>query len=402
MSRNDARKLRVLVLTSTFPRWAGDTEPRFVLDLCRRLLAVADVLVIAPHAPGAAREEVLEGVAVRRFRYFWPRWQAVAYQGGIAARLREKPSRLLQLPLFFASLWWAIRRSVRAWSPDVVHAHWIIPQALIARLAAAGRPIVCTSHGGDLYGLRSASMRRLKSWVLRGCRAITVVSDDMQAHARELAPDRPLHVIPMGTDLQGLFVPPPASAPRDPDHVVFLGRVVEKKGLRYLLEAFAAVLATHANARLSIGGDGPLLQEMRKLAVDLGIQERVAFLGGVTHREAADLYRRAALAVFPFVGARDGDQEGFGLVVVEAMGCGCPVIAGDVRAVRQTVEPGVTGLLTAPKNVDELAVLIRTVLSDSMLRDRLAGTALARARERFDWSPIARAYLGVLGDAARV
>ena len=71
---------RVLVLTSTFPRWAGDTEPRFVLDLCRHLAAAAvDVRVLAPHTAGAALEEALEGVHVRRFRYFFPALQSLAY-----------------------------------------------------------------------------------------------------------------------------------------------------------------------------------------------------------------------------------------------------------------------------------------------------------------------------------
>src|SRR5690606_22279057 len=94
------RQPRILVVTSTFPRWPKDNEPRFILDLCRHLADFAEIRVLAPHAPGAAIEETLEGVDVTRFRYFFERWQSVTYAGGIVGRIRQNPWRLLQVPLF--------------------------------------------------------------------------------------------------------------------------------------------------------------------------------------------------------------------------------------------------------------------------------------------------------------
>ena len=82
---------RVLMLTSTLPRWAGDAESGFILDLARELNADFEIELIAPHAPGAARREMMQGLQVARFRYWWPRWQSVAYQGGMAWRVRENP-----------------------------------------------------------------------------------------------------------------------------------------------------------------------------------------------------------------------------------------------------------------------------------------------------------------------
>jgi len=389
-----SRRLRVLVLTSTFPRWVGDTEPRFVLDLCRYLAKDAEVLVLAPHAPGAARAEELEGVRVQRFRYFVPRWQAVAYEGGITQRLRSNRWRLLQLPFFFASLLWATWRSIRTWSPDVIHAHWIVPQAFVACIAA-GRavPILCTSHGGDLHALRGPFFRYVKAWTLTRCNAVTVVSESMVPHVLTLAPSADVAVIPMGTDLTDLFVPPPASAQREANRLLFVGRLVAKKGVDYLLEAFAVIARSRPDLRLTIAGRGPLETALREKAKALGIADRVTFLGGVPHAELPALYQKAAVAVFPFVVAADGDQEGFGLVTVEAMGCGCPVIASDLPAVRDAVEPGVTGVLVPAGDVAALAEAIRALLEDSGLREMIARQALARAQERFDWAVITARYL---------
>lgn len=386
-----SRRLRVLVLTSTFPRWAEDNEPRFVLDLCRRLALYADILVLAPHTAGAALDEQLEGVRVRRFRYFPTAWQGLAYEGGIMARLRRNPVRFLQLPFFLAALGWATRRAVRQWSPDVVHAHWIIPQGIVAAAAAHGVPIVCTSHGSDLHGLRGPFFKWLKTWALRRSSLITVVSDSMTTTARELAPRCPVQVIPMGTDVSDLFVPPPESAARDTHHVVFAGRLVQTKGLQFLLEAVAALRPTWPSLRLTIAGTGPRLEPLRRRTAELGLASCVSFLGAIRQAELPALLQRATVAAFPFEG-----PEGFGLVVVEAMGCGCPVVASDWPAVRQIVRHGVTGRLVQPRDASALAAAIGSVLADPEQSAKMALAAREDVRRRFDWTPVVERYREVI------
>lgn len=387
----------MLVLTSTFPRWVGDTEPRFVLDLCRHLSDDAEIQVLAPHCPGAALEETIEGVRVQRFRYFVPGLQAVAYQGGISARLRENPWRVLQLPVFFTALWWASRRLIHSWNPHVIHAHWIIPQGWMACLAAWNRvPVLCTSHGGDLYGLRGPLFQRLKAWTLRRCRTVTVVSQSMVQPVTALAPQCHVEVISMGADLTTQFTALEDPSTRNDDHILFVGRLVEKKGLRHLLQAVPLIQGAHPALKLTIAGDGPLKEELQRQTYALGIEKSVKFLGSVRHCDLPALYRRATVAVFPFVVAEDGDQEGFGLVVVEAMGCGCPVIASDLPAVRQSIQHGVTGLLTPPGDPRALADTIHRCLADAPMRTKLAMSALKSARERFDWPSIATRYRQII------
>lgn len=390
-------RLRVLVMTSTFPRWAGDTEPRFVLDLCRHLAKEADVLVLAPHAPGASLAEQIEGVHVRRFRYFIPRWQSVTYEGGILQRLRRNPWRLLQLPCFLLSLLCTALRCIWTWSPDVIHAHWIIPQGVVACLAAklGSVPVVCTSHGSDLNRLPGRIFRRIKAWTLATSKAITVVGESMVEKVDSVVPHANAAVIPMGTDLSGLFVPPAANADREKDLVLFVGRLVPEKGVEHLLEAIAAIAPGRPSLRLMIAGCGPSESALRERSDALGLGDRVMYLGGVSHAELPALYQKAAVAVFPFAG-----QEGFPLVVVEAIGCGCPVIVSDLRAVRATVQHGVTGVLVRPGDVTSLAGAMRSVLNDTDKSKQIADRALAHVRTRFDWSAIAPRYLDLLMQAA--
>lgn len=389
----DQTRKRILVLTSTFPRWQGDSEPRFVLDLCKHLSRYFELRVLAPHTNGSSFQEVVEGVEVHRFRYFPVSFQGVAYEGGIAARLGENPFRLLQVPFFLIFQWLAIRQQVKTWQPDVIHAHWIIPQALVAAVRLASvPPILCTSHGGDLFGLRGRFWKKLKKWALNRCESVTVVSQSMVGEIESILPGNRAEVIPMGTDLANLFTPPEDNNNRDDNHIVFVGRLVAKKGVQYLLQAVSILNQDGINIRLTIIGDGPLREPLQEHACALNIGDRVEFTGGLSHEMLPDYYRRATMAVFPFIIADDGDQEGFGLVVTEAMGCMCPVVASDLPAVRQNIRQGENGLLVRPGDPQQLADAIRFVLSHDEKIKHMTAHARRDANDRFGWDVIGRKY----------
>lgn len=388
---------RLLVLTTTFPRWAGDREPPFVFDLSRRLAGQFEVHVLAPHAAGAQRRETLDGVQVHRFRYAPQRLQQLAYDGGILARLRERPWRLLLVPCLLLAQAWALRRLLAQQRFDVIHAHWLIPQGLVAVLAGATRrvPMLCTSHGGDLFGLRGALPSRLKRLVLARCRAVTVVSQAMREAVLALRPGQAVQVVPMGTDLTSRFTPP-AQPARTPGGLLFAGRLVEKKGVRYLLDAVARLRAAGRAVTLTVAGDGPQRAALQAQARQLGIDDAVAFVGAVDHARLAQLFQTAAVAVVPSVVAADGDQEGFGLVIVEAMGCGCPVVASRLPAIDDIVIDGETALLAPPADAAALAATLGAVLDDPAGAERRALAARERALAHFDWHGVVDRYAALL------
>lgn len=399
MSGDAGRRPRLLVLASTYPRWAGDPEPGFVHELAKRLVDRFEVTVVCPHARGARAEETLDGVRVQRYRYAPEAWETLVNDGGIVGNLRRQRWKALLLPGFALAQAWATWRAIRSHRPDVVHAHWLVPQgwvmAMLGCLPGRWPPFVVTSHGADLFALRSAPWRLLKRFVVRRAAAVTVVSSAMLEPVRQLGVDPArLSVQSMGVDLRQRFHPDLA-VPREPRRLLFVGRLVAKKGVQHLLEAMPRLVAAKPGLRLDIVGFGPDEAALRGKVRALGLADCVDFVGAVPQAGLPDRYRRASVFVAPFVVAAGGDQEGLGLVLVEAAGCGCPVVAGDVAAVRDVVDDSRIGTVLDPTDPARLAAAILAMLDgDAATPPNAAARAAAVAR--FDWGARAEAYAGLL------
>ncbi len=388
---------RLLVLASTFPRWADDTTPPFVFELCRRLANRFEVHVLAPHAPGSAVTENLDGVHVHRYRYAPTSWERLAYDGGILPRLRRHPWLALLVPTFVLAQMMAVLRLRR--SCDVVHAHWVLPQGLIA-VMASGRPVLCTVHGGDLFGLRSSVAGWLKRWTLNRVDRLTVVSPALADEAQRSGVDPTSVVVaPMGVDLRYTFTPEPASIPANPQ-LLFVGRLVAKKGVATLIRSLPKILERHPMARLIVVGDGPERANLVTLVDEEGVDDAVEFVGSVPNGELPDRFRAATVVVFPSLVADDGDREGFGLVAVEALGCGCAVVGSDLPAMKEFLRHEETGLVTSAGDHAGLAAAVNRLLEDPDLRLRLGEAGRREVLTRYDWEAVAESYADLLHDIA--
>lgn len=328
----------LLVLASTYPRWIGDPEPGFVHELARRLTGRFHVTVLCPHSPGAPVAETMDGVDVVRYRYAPEAWETLVNDGGIVTNLRRAKWKCLLVPGFVLAQTWCAWRLVRRRRIDVVHAHWLVPQGfvsvLLSRLRRRGLPFLVTSHGADLFALRAWPFPAIKRLVVREAAEVTVVSEGMRVGIATLGGDLDrVAVEPMGVDLHGRFQPDPA-VPRSRSEILFVGRLVEKKGLQHLLDAIPLIRLKRRDVRLKIAGFGPDMAARREQVARLGIEDAVEFVGPVTQEHLPSLYRRAALFVAPFVEAKSGDQDGLGLVLIEALGCGCPVVVSRLPATR--------------------------------------------------------------------
>jgi glycosyltransferase involved in cell wall biosynthesis len=399
MSAAAAPLPRLLVLASTYPRWAGDPEPGFVHELARRLTGDFEVLVVGPHAPGARLRETHEGVTVARYRYAPRSLETLVNDGGIVGNLRRHPWKALLLPGFVLAQTWATWRAIRQHRPDVIHAHWLVPQGLVVALLGLlpGRwpPFVVTSHGADLFALRGTAWQWLKRLVVRRAAAVTVVSSAMQEAVLGLGADpATLSVQSMGVDLQHRFTPDD-SQPRSRHELLFVGRLVAKKGLLHLLQAMPAILRANPEAHLTVAGFGPEEARLRQACEALCLVHCVSFLGPVEQVALPELYRRAAVFVAPFVRAPGGDEEGLGLVLVEAAGCGCPVVAGQVAAVRDVVDDPAIGVIVDPLDAEALAAAVLDAMGGSAGTPE-SGRRRAAAVARFDWGPRAGAYAALL------
>lgn len=355
--------------------------------------------MLAPHCRGAATEERLgHNLTVRRFRYAPEALESLAYEGGILERLRQRRWRFLLVPVFVAAELLAALRAVRRERPDVIHAHWIVPQGLVGVLAALIAPaskrpaVVCTSHGADLFALRGLLAMQLKGCVVRRAAALTVVSSAMKTVAMRLGiKDNKVRVMPMGVDARQRFAPA-HGAQRAPNELLFVGRLVAKKGVHHLLDAFALVREAVPDARLTVVGAGPLEAELRAHARSQRLERHVSFAGAVLNEELPSYYHRAAAFVVPSVVAPDGDQEGLGLVIGEALACECPVVASELPAIRDLIDDGVTGLLARPGDARDLADKLVRVLRNPAAAAALAQRGRKLVLERFDWQNVGLRY----------
>ena len=385
----DKRKKKLLVTASTFPRWKDDTEPRFVLDLASHMTDEFDVTVLVPAAPGAKNREVLEGVQVIRYHYFpVHKWETLCYPGAIVPRIKEKKIRALLVPFLLLSLYFHLWKILPEY--DVVHAHWLIPQGIVQSFFK--KPYIVTGHGGDVVSLNKGIMRKLKVRCLKKARHVTVVSEYLKGRVQELVPEIEPEVISMGVDTRKFgrqYRVENYFGQGDKKVVLFVGRLAEKKGVAYLIEAMKQI-----DALLVIVGNGPLRKTLEEQAEQVG-KDRIRFLGEKTHEELKKIDASADIFVAPSVTAKDGDQEGLGLVLLEAMASGLPVVASKSGGITQIIKDGENGLLCEEKCVWQLAENICALLNDECLYKKIAENG-NRTVKAYDYVQTTEKYMQII------
>jgi glycosyltransferase involved in cell wall biosynthesis len=302
--------MKVVVLTTSYPRDADDVAGRFIADSVEGVRALGiEVDVVSPAS----------------FADF-----GIAYGGGIAQNLRSARWKLALVPAFMAAYMRAARRAAR--DADLVHAHWI-PSALAAR--ATGKPYVLQVWGTDVELARR--MPALMRPLVRGARLVIGASEYLADEARLLGA-REVRVVPSGVD-----VPESVAEPEDPPHVLFAGRLSEEKGILEFVEATEGL-------RRVIVGDGPLRSR---------VEEAIGF---VPPTQLGAYYERAAVVAVP------SRREGYGMSAREAMAYGRPVLATPVGGLADLTR-GV--LVTQPRDPAALRRNVERLFADRELRRRL-------------------------------
>jgi glycosyltransferase involved in cell wall biosynthesis len=324
--------VKVVVLTTSYPRFPGDAAGRFVADAVERV---------------RARGVEVEVVSPSSFRHF-----GIAYGGGVASNLR-RPWRVLLLPVFLASFARAARRAAR--DADLVHAHWW-PAGAVARLT--GRPYVVQLWGTDVELARRVPPLRLVARRVLASARLVICASHALAHDARLLGAHDVRVIPSGVD-----VPAEVGAEDDPPHVLFAGRLSEEKGVLDLLAAANGL-------QLVVVGDGPLRRHVPQA------------LGFLPHDELRRRYVRAAVVACP------SRREGFGVVAAEAMAHGRPVVASAVGGLLDLVSDEKTGLLVPPGDVGALRAALERLLGDPALRRRLGEAGRDHARAELAWDTV--------------
>lgn len=388
-------KPTLLVLTSTFPRWKGDTTPPFVYELSKRLTHEFDVHVLAPSYPKTLKNEIMSEVKVHRFHYFINYFEKLAGCNGILPTLKKNKLYYLLVPFFLFGQYIAAIKLAKELKPAAIHAHWIIPQGVIA-LALKKRLRInyfVTSHGGDIFGLQGKFLSYIKKLVLENASHITVVSGAIKNEVKKISNNLPsIDIIPMGVD-SSLFHPSNADPQIKAEHhidgpfLLFVGRLAEKKGVQYLLKAMPDVIQKYPTAKLMIIGSGPLEKALKKLTDELQILSNTIFLGSIHNSELPKYYATADIFIGPSIRAQSGDTEGFGLTFVEAGMSGVWLIGSNVGGIGDIIVNGKNGYLINQKDPQDIADKIIYSLNSPPLKPERS------LLSKYDWSTISRKYI---------
>jgi glycosyltransferase involved in cell wall biosynthesis len=380
----------------------------FVADLCQGLARRFDVTVLAPGSSGAVARERDDGVGVLRYTYSWPPSTQKLADGAILPNLRAHPLLAAQAPLLVAAQLHAAWRLARTGAFDVIHAHWALPQGWIAALLkrAYGIPVLTTTHGGDIYALKSAPAIRAKQFALRSSDRVTAVSTALKRRVIALGVDEQrVDILPMGVDTSR-FAPDAASPelrtrinPLGPV-LLFVGRLVEKKGARYAVEAMSTIASLHPGAHLVVIGDGPERPKLEKLTRERHLQDRVLFLGSVPNAELPAYYASADVFIGPSVVEPNGDTESFGVVFAEAMASGCPVVATDAGGIADVTGNGELACLVPQRDAEAIAAAVDELLHNRPRHADLRAAGIEAMRTRFDHRRIHQSYADVIDEIA--
>jgi glycosyltransferase involved in cell wall biosynthesis len=385
--------VRILHVVTAWPREPGDVITPWLVTLCERLAARGhEVEVLAP-AYRRLGDQRHGAVHVHRYRYAPARWERLTHEEATPDRLERSPAYGLLVPSFLVAGVLAGSRLGRRRAYDAVHVHWAIPNgpagwsasraSTRARRARTGCALVTTFYSAEIrFAERRFSPAR--SFLRWYCRRSWIVAISNAAR-RLLAPyaQGPVEVIPYGVPLpeEPTVAPTASGAPS----LLFVGRLVRRKGVDRLLEALRDI--DDRPWRLEIVGFGPERESLEAQALRLGLADRVRFLGRVSDHDLVAAYRRATAFVLPATIDQRADTEGLGVVLLEAMSYGVPVVATALGGITDIVVDGATGILVED-DVGALATGLRRILADPETARAMGKEGRQRVREAFSWNSI--------------
>jgi glycosyltransferase involved in cell wall biosynthesis len=410
-STNEDAGLKIAVIASSYPRFPGDGTAPFVKSISEHLAKQGhEIEVVAPYDP-AVREVDQGRVRVHRFRYIWPEsLHIMGHARSLDADVRLRPLSYLLLPFFLLGAFITLMRVTGKQKSQVIHAHWVIPNGLVAGWVASIRkiPFIISLHGSDIYVARKNPLFGAAArWVFHRATGVTACSQELRQAAITLGAPEDTKLLPWGAD-PDLFHPGlrPAknqtqlSEDRSRIELAALGRLVHKKGFGTLLAALPDIINKCPGIHLTLGGDGPLKQELMHQAETLGVSGYVTFAGQIPWNQVPELLATSDIFILPSVRDAFGNVDGLPTVLPEAMACGTAVIASDIGGVSLIIHHGHNGLLVPPGDEKILADTLGLLVSDENLRNNLGRSARQSVEQKYNWDEVAKHFTRMFENAA--
>ncbi len=400
--------MRITHIVTAFPRSTDDPITPWLVELVRRQRERGlDARVLAPAYRGGPADEPLP-IPVRRFRYAPAAWESLTHDETVPDRLRRRPRYAALLPGYvLGGLRAASQEGRQGRGPHIAHVHGPVPHALFGSSLRRGAQraggeagpaaVVCSFYSAELSWVRNSKpwLRSLLSWAIRSADSVTAISRSTASQVEALGAAS-VRIVPYGSALADDGRPPgrealasrhAAGSSPEPVHLLFVGRLVERKGVEILVRALEMVRRT-VPAHLTIVGEGAWKPTIEAVITECRLAEHVTMAGRVPTQQLRSKYEAADVFVLPAVVDAKGDTEGLGVVLMEALSLERPVIASEVGGIVDIVTHGETGWLVPPGDRAALAEQILQVAADPSGSRAVARRGRERIRKDFSWSSV--------------
>ncbi len=392
------QKKTILWLTSSYPRFEKDSASIFLRSLAKSINQhYFNLHILSPDDSQITAKNNHDAITHHHFKYFLPRsYQKLAYGSGILPNLKQNPVLFMQVPGFLCSQFISCLIIAYRIKPELIHAHWVFPQGCIA--AFIGKllniPVIMTAHGGDAFSLSGKILSSIKRWALNHCSAWTSNTNTTAYALGDYL--QPPHIIPMGINYEqfnkGDQKELRSSIPDTTYIVLFVGRLVEKKGVSDLITALSMLNKTDKNSCLLwIIGDGNEKINLEK-QVEHHQLHNVTFFGKLPNIELPDYYAAADIFIAPSIVDSKQDTEGQGVMLLEAMASGTPIISTQTGGITEIIEHDYNGILVKPNQPKQIKTALENLLMDRNKREYLSANAKQTAK-KYDWSIVAKQFI---------
>ena len=394
---------KVLVIGSVYPRFHEDAEvPWLRTSIAHLKKAGLDIQVLAPSYKGLRSHEI-DGVKVNRFRYAPAAWEFLTHEEGAPSKMANKPwLQLLAIPYIISGFFKCIK-ICRKWRPDIIHAHWPFPHAYIALGAAKlfRIPLVLNFHGAELLLIRKKKwVRPLLKFAISQAQAVFANSSFTAGKIKALR-NVDVEWSPYGTTLEfGVWSSEfgiESHEVKGKFKILFVGRHIERKGICYLIEA--AKYLPRDQFEIRIVGVGDLTEQLHVIANEVKQSNpdsaEIIFTGKLSPEALANEYKTANVFTLPAIVDSKGDTEGLGVVLIEAMELGLPIVASNVGGIPDVVIDGVSGILVPEKDPKALADAYKRLAAEPELVKHLLAGSQKRIAECFTWDGIIQRQIAV-------
>ncbi|MHC1756369.1 MAG: glycosyltransferase family 4 protein [Methanosarcina sp.] len=405
--------MKVLVLTSSFPRFIGDVSSHFVYDFSEGLKkSNHDVFVLAPHHTSAKKKELMNGLIVTRFKYFFPsHLQKFAYGGGVAYNLKNSLLAKIQIPFFFVFELLSTINILRKENIDIINSHWFIPQGLTGAICKKFFSVshVVIIHSSEITLLKKIPFRsKIVEFILlntdfvvsvskhRVEELLSFVDPNIHQDAR-----KKIQIIPMGVEVNTAYIKVADKCKLKEKYgltskhvLLFVGRLVEVKGCEYLIRSLNLVVKTYSDVTLLIVGDGPLLTYLQKIVDDCGLSKFVRFEGFIEHKKIIDYYNMSDIVIVPSIVDSSGFQEGLPVVLLEALTLGKPVVSTKTKGAIEVIKNNYNGVLVDQKDSVQVGEAMLKLLDNEEFRDKLSYNA-SQSGKIYNWNVVVEKYVNL-------